>query len=243
MKAIEDLENELDRLRKTALIHKQIERFVEDSMFKLDELTARHDFEEKKTMDMETGIQTLKTNLTELDEGSAKIMLIEEDLRKEFRLIEEESKKEKGLEVGNAMMAAVIQERDELQSKCKSIQAEFNELQEATLNHAREGMRSIPSDETANISQVSELKKQLEDQSEVVMSLEAEIKKLNHQAKMKLQGSSEDITNFEIKLLATEEDLEATKTLLKKEEAKTAKQSLQVKMLKERLMKLEEIEE
>ena len=77
----------MDRLRKTALIHKQIERFVEDSMFKLDELTARHDFEEKKTLDMESGIQTLKTNLSELDEGSSKIMLIEEDLRKEFRLI------------------------------------------------------------------------------------------------------------------------------------------------------------
>ena len=57
IQAIEDLENEVERLRKTALIHKQVERFVEDSMFKIDELTARHDFEEKKTSDMEGSIQ------------------------------------------------------------------------------------------------------------------------------------------------------------------------------------------
>ena len=65
--AIEDLENELDRLRKTALIHKQLERFVEDSMFKLDELAARFEFEEKKTGDMEGNLAILKTTISEMD--------------------------------------------------------------------------------------------------------------------------------------------------------------------------------
>ena len=67
IKAIEDLENELDRLRKTALIHKQLERFVEDSMFKMEELNARYEFEEKKTCDMESGIAQIKVCISEMD--------------------------------------------------------------------------------------------------------------------------------------------------------------------------------
>ena len=48
------------------------------------------------------------------------------------------------------MMAAVIHERDDLQGKLTSLQFEFNELQEMNLNHAREGMRDVPSDELCN---------------------------------------------------------------------------------------------
>ena len=94
------------------MIHKQLERFVEDSMFKLEELTGRHELEEKKTNDMESGISLLKSNLNELDEASSKIILIEEDLRKEFRLIEEESKKssDKG-PMDNSIVAAIMSER------------------------------------------------------------------------------------------------------------------------------------
>jgi len=61
------LENELDRLRKTALIHKQLERFVEDSMFKMEELNARYETEEKKTVDMESGISQIKQNISDMD--------------------------------------------------------------------------------------------------------------------------------------------------------------------------------
>ena len=67
IKAIEDLENELDRLRKTALIHKQMERFVEDSVFKMEELAARFEVEEKKTGDMEGGIAQLKLTVADMD--------------------------------------------------------------------------------------------------------------------------------------------------------------------------------
>ena len=81
-------------------------------MFKLEELTGRHELEEKKTNDMESGISLLKSNLNELDEASSKIILIEEDLRKEFRLIEEESKKssDKG-PMDNSIVAAIMSER------------------------------------------------------------------------------------------------------------------------------------
>ena len=61
------MENELDRLRKTALIHKQLERFVEDSMFKMEELNARYETEEKKTVDMESGISQIKQNISDMD--------------------------------------------------------------------------------------------------------------------------------------------------------------------------------
>ena len=44
-------------------------------------------------------------------------------------------------------------------------------------------------------------------------------------------------------LLATEEDLEQTKTLLRQEENKTQKQALQVQMMKDRMFKLEERED
>ena len=108
--AIEDLENELDRLRKTALIHKQLERFVEDSMFKLDELAARFEFEEKKTGDMEGNLAILKTTISEMDtvrkkkdffyqnfnyinQTAANVIAIEEELRKDYRLLEEEMKR------------------------------------------------------------------------------------------------------------------------------------------------------
>ena len=54
-------------MRKTALIHKQLERFVEDAMFKMEELNARYENEEKKTSDMESGITHLKKAITEMD--------------------------------------------------------------------------------------------------------------------------------------------------------------------------------
>ena len=89
---MEDLENELDRLRKTALIHKQLERFVEDSMFKLEELGGRFEIEEKKTSEMEISMAEMKRGFNELDSTSANIIIVEEELRKDFRLLEEEFK-------------------------------------------------------------------------------------------------------------------------------------------------------
>ena len=66
------------------------------------------------------------------------------------------------------------------------------------------------------------------------MSLEDELKNLKiENAKMNkkaISSSREDISASEIKLIATEEDLEDTRNLLKKEENKTAKQSLQVRL-------------
>ena len=238
IRAIEDLENEVERLRKTALIHKQVERFVEDSMFKLDELTARHDFEEKKTSDMENQVHVMKANLSSLDEQSSKIILIEEDLRKEFRLLEEENKKtDSNSGLDNSIVAAVIKERDDLKEKYESLLVETTELQETAVQKAREQLRQTPEPEDGH---VVELKQRLDDQMVTISSLEEEIKR-SASEKLKVT-SSNNVSQSEIKLLATEEDLEVTKTLLKKEEAKTTKQQLQVKMLKERLLKLEEIE-
>ena len=89
---MEDLENELDRLRKTALIHKQLERFVEDSMFKLEELGGRFEIEEKKTSEMEISMADMKRGFNELDSTSANIIIVEEELRKDYRLLEDEFK-------------------------------------------------------------------------------------------------------------------------------------------------------
>lgn len=89
---MEDLENELDRLRKTALIHKQLERFVEDSMFKLEELSGRFEIEEKKTSEMEISMADMKRGFSELDSTSANIIIVEEELRKDYRVLEEELK-------------------------------------------------------------------------------------------------------------------------------------------------------
>ena len=76
------------------------------------------------------------------------------------------------------------------------------------------------------------MKQKLDDQSAIIVSLEDELKNLKiENAKMNkkaISSSREDISASEIKLIATEEDLEDTRNLLKKEENKTAKQSLQV---------------
>ena len=45
-----------------------------------------------------------------MDEQSAKIILIEEDLRKEFRILEEENKKTDSNSLDNSIVAAVIKE-------------------------------------------------------------------------------------------------------------------------------------
>ena len=208
-------------------------------MFKIDELTARHDFEEKKTGDMEQSVQVMKANLSSLDEQSAKIILIEEDLRKEFRLLEEENKKSDVNSMDNSIVGAVIKERDELKEKYESLLVETTELQETAVQKARDQLRQQPI-EPINDGHIVELKQRLDEQQITIGTLEEENKRLTSE-KLKVTANN-NVSQSEIKLLATEEDLEATKTLLKKEEAKTAKQQLQVKMLKERLLKLEEIE-
>ena len=72
----------------------------------------------------------------------------------------------------------------------------------------------------------------MDDQSAIIVSQEDELKKLKIENakinKKAISSSREDISASEIKLIATEEDLEDTRNLLKKEENKTAKQGLQV---------------
>ena len=54
----------------------------------------------------------MKHNLTELDEGQAKIILIEEELRKDIRLLEEEMKKSCNKNTMDASMKnSIIKER------------------------------------------------------------------------------------------------------------------------------------
>ena len=146
----------------------------------------------------------------------------------------------------NSIVAAVIKERyvlferfwcesklhrfsDELREKYEQLQIETTELQETAVEKAREQLRQTPEPDDGQLI----LKQRLDDQQAVISALEEEIKRLE-KSKM---TTSNNVSESEIKLLATEEDLEATKILLKKEEAKTSKQQLQVKMLKERLMK------
>ena len=78
-------------------------------MFKLDELAARFEFEEKKTGDMEGNLAILKTTISEMDtvrkirifylnfnyfnQTAANVIAIEEELRKDYRLLEEEMKR------------------------------------------------------------------------------------------------------------------------------------------------------
>ena len=95
---------------------------------------------------------------------------------------------------------------------------------------------------------MSALKKELEDKSTTIAGLEDEIKMLKKRLKKTPAGKAEanakeEISQYEIRLLATEEDLEQTKTILRQEENKTQKQMLQIQMMKDRLFKLEEREE
>ena len=85
-------------------------------------------------------------------------------------------------------------------------------------------------------SEIVSLRAKLEENFSLILSLEEELKQLKSKksTETKNQDINEDISKVEIKLMATETDLDHTKALLKTEENKTQKQSLQVQMMKDR---------
>ncbi|CAG5099602.1 Oidioi.mRNA.OKI2018_I69.XSR.g16596.t2.cds [Oikopleura dioica] len=248
LKAMEDLENELDRLRKTALIHKQLERFVEDSMFKLEELGGRFEIEEKKTSEMEVSMAEIKRGFSELDSTSANIIIVEEELRKDYRILEEELKRKSGDSSDKtSLMATIIAERDELKTKLEDESIRRKKLEEEAIEKSRDIMRSSSRIEFDSET-VENLKNENLEMKSIVAALEDEINALKRCTPVPKKGSkssknSDEISDSEIKLLATEEDLENVKVALKQEEQKTQKQALQVQMMKDRMFKLEEREE
>ena len=120
---------------------------------------------------------------------------------------------------------------------------ERKKLEEAALQKSRD---ILAKEEKGDVKAIS-LRKELDQKTATIASLEDEIKILKrlkpNQSKTESKKAKEEISQYEIKLLATEEDLEQTKTLLRVEENKTQKQALQVQMMKDRMFKLEERED
>ena len=136
----------------------------------------------------------------------------------------------------------VIKERDDLLGELDDVRREMVQIQKQSVLEARDHLEK----EDKESGKVAELKSQLEEKSASISALEDEIKVLKRKKssnKKNEADTKEEISNYEIKLLATEEDLEQTKTLLRQEENKTQKQALQVQMMKDRMFKLEERED
>lgn len=121
-----------------------------------------------------------------MDEQSAKIILIEEDLRKEFRILEEENKKTDSNSLDNSIVAAVIKERDELKEKYDALVVETTELQENAVQKARDQLRNTPEPDD---NHMIELKQLLDDQQKTITSLEEEIKRLQSE-KLKVSATN-----------------------------------------------------
>ena len=143
-------------------------------------------------------------------------------------------------------MAVVIAERDELKQKLQDECKRLKTLEEDAIEKSRNFMRSSSRIEIDSEA-VETLKSENLEMKSVVVALEDEINALKRSTpvpkKCNKASKNDEISDFEIKLLATEEDLENVKVLLKQEEQKTQKQALQVQMMKDRMFKLEEREE
>ena len=135
--------------------------------------------------------------------------------------------------------------RDDLKGELTTEVWERKKLEEAALQKSRDMLSKEEKDDT----EVLALRKKLELKATSIASLEDEIKILKRVKPSQVKGGTdgkkakEEVSQAEIKLLATEEDLEQTKTVLRQEENKTQTQALQVKMMKDRMFKLEEREE
>ena len=143
-------------------------------------------------------------------------------------------------------MAVVIAERDELKQKLQDECKRLKTLEEDAIEKSRNFMRSSSRIEIDSEA-VETLKSENLEMKSLVVALEDEINALKRSTpvpkKCNKASKNDEISDSEIKLLATEEDLENVKVSLKQEEQKTQKQALQVQMMKDRMFKLEEREE